>query len=48
MDWSSTPSTLADYINTEENILPACDKSVPPGADFSEAMDPADLAAALK
>jgi len=43
-----TTVTLADYINTEESILPACDKSVPPGADFSEAMDPADLAAALK
>lgn len=43
-----TTVTLADYINTEKGILPACDKSVPPGADFSEAMDPADLAAALK
>jgi ribose transport system substrate-binding protein len=42
-----TTVTLADYINTEENILPDCDKSVPPGADFSEAMDPEDLAAAL-
>jgi ribose transport system substrate-binding protein len=43
-----TTVTLADYINTADNILPKCDKSVPPGADFSEAMDPADLAAALK
>jgi len=43
-----TTVTLADYINTEEGILPDCDPSVPPGADFSEAMDPADLAAALQ
>jgi ribose transport system substrate-binding protein len=43
-----TTVTLADYIDTQKGILPECDKSVPPGADFSEAMDPADLAAALK
>jgi ribose transport system substrate-binding protein len=43
-----TTVTLADYINTEDDIVPACDKSVPPGADFSEAMDPDDLAAALQ
>ena len=39
---------LATYIDTESGIVPKCDSSVPPGADFSEAMDPADLAAALK
>lgn len=44
---SYTTVTLADYINTEDGILPECDTSVPPGADFSEAMDPADLAEAL-
>lgn len=43
-----TTVTLADYINTEKDILPECDPSVPPGADFSQAMDPADLAAALE
>lgn len=43
-----TTVTLADYIDTAKDILPSCDKSVPPGADFSEAMDPAALAAALK
>jgi ribose transport system substrate-binding protein len=43
-----TTVTLADYIDTQKGILPKCDKSVPPGADFSEAMDPADLSAALK
>jgi ribose transport system substrate-binding protein len=43
-----TTVTLADYIDTQANILPTCDKTVPPGADFSEAMDPAALAAALK
>ncbi len=43
-----TTVTLADYINTEEGVLPECDPSVPPGADFSQAMDPAELAAALK
>jgi ribose transport system substrate-binding protein len=42
-----TTVTLADYINTEKGILPACDKSVPPGDDFSEALDAKDLAAAL-
>lgn len=42
-----TTVTLADYINTEEGILPECDSTVPPGADFSQAMDPEDLAAAL-
>jgi ribose transport system substrate-binding protein len=43
-----TTVTLADYINTEKDILPECDSSVPPGSDFSTAMDPADLAAALE
>lgn len=43
-----TTVTLADYINTEEDIVPECDESVPPGADFSQAMDPQDLAAALQ
>jgi ribose transport system substrate-binding protein len=43
-----TGVTLADYINTEEGVLPACDPNVPPGADFSQAMDPDDLAEALK
>jgi hypothetical protein len=43
-----TGVTLADYINTEEGILPECDSTVPPGSDFSTAMDPADLAAALQ
>jgi ribose transport system substrate-binding protein len=45
---SYTTVTLADYINTEKGILPECDPSVPPGADFSAAMNPADLAAALE
>jgi ribose transport system substrate-binding protein len=43
-----TTVTLADYINTEKGIQPKCDTSVPPGSDFSEALDPADLADALK
>jgi ribose transport system substrate-binding protein len=43
-----TTVTLADYINTLNDVLPDCDPSVPPGADFSTAMDPADLAEALK
>jgi hypothetical protein len=43
-----TTSKLAMYINTVEGILPACDKAMPPGADFSIAMDPAELAAAFK
>lgn len=43
-----TTVTLADYIDTEKGIVPKCNKSVPPGADFSEAMAPAALAAALK
>ena len=43
-----TTVTLADYINTEEGVLPECDRSVPPGADFSQAIDPAELAAALE
>jgi ribose transport system substrate-binding protein len=42
-----TTVTLADYIDTENGVLPKCDKSVPPGSDFSEAMNPKDLAAAL-
>lgn len=43
-----TQATLADYIDTQKRILPACNSSVPPGADFSEAMNPKALAAALK
>jgi ribose transport system substrate-binding protein len=43
-----TTVTLADYINTEDDIRPECDKSVPPGADFSAALSPDELSAALK
>ena len=43
-----TTVPLADYINTVEGTVPECDPNVPPGADFSTAMDPEDLAAALK
>jgi ribose transport system substrate-binding protein len=43
-----TTVPLADYINTVEGNVPDCDTSIPPGADLSIAMDPADLAAALK
>jgi ribose transport system substrate-binding protein len=43
-----TTVPLADYINTVEGTVPECDTTVPPGADFSTAMDPAELAAALK
>lgn len=39
---------LANYIDTTKAILPACDPTVPPGADFSVALDPADLAKAFK
>lgn len=43
-----TTVTLAEYINTEEDILPECNESVPPGSDFSGAIDPDELAAALQ
>lgn len=43
-----TTVPLAVYINTVEGIMPECDPTVPPGADFSTAMDPEDLAAALE
>jgi ribose transport system substrate-binding protein len=43
-----TTVTLADYINTVEGTVPECDPNVPPGADFSTAMDPEALAEALK
>ena len=42
-----TQVTYAQYINTVTGVLPACDSSVPPGADLSMALDKADLLAAF-
>ncbi|MFF1552961.1 substrate-binding domain-containing protein [Rhodococcus erythropolis] len=42
-----TTVQLAEYINTEAGVLPACDESVPPGADFSTALPREQLIAAF-
>lgn len=43
-----TRVTYAAYVDTVSGVLPACDSSLPPGADLSMALDKADMAAAFR